>query len=117
MSTKYKDTWITATEDGLAIRFYYFPFGTKHIPYADIHSITRVNMGALTGRARIWGTGSFKYWASLDPQRPKKKVAYVLDVGHAVKPYLTPSDPDGFESALSAWCSVPVAVGGRGRFI
>jgi hypothetical protein len=117
MDSEYKDTWITAAQDGLTIRFYYFPFGTKQIPYTDIHSITRVNMGALTGRGRIWGTGSFRYWASLDPQRPRKKVAYIVDLGRAVKPYLTPSDPDGFESALSTWCSVPVDAGGRGRFI
>ena len=52
-----------------------------------------------------------------DEQRPRKKVAYVLDIGRAVKPYLTPTDPGGFESALSAWCSVPIESGGRGRFI
>jgi hypothetical protein len=113
----YKDTWISAGADGLSIRFYYFPFGTKHIAYGEISSITRVNMGALTGRGRLWGTGSFRYWASLDPQRPKKKVAYVLDLGHAVRPYITPSDPAGFEAALAAFDAVPVEAGGRGRLI
>jgi hypothetical protein len=117
MSTDYRDAWITAAADGLTIRWYYFPFGTKHIRYADIQSITRVNMdGVLSGRGRIWGTGNFKYWASLDPQRPKKSVAYILDVGRAVKPYITPQDPDAFEAALAAGSSVPVE-SGASRFI
>jgi hypothetical protein len=117
MATDYEDTWISVAREGLTIRWYYFPFGRKRISYGDIHSITRVSMGALTGRGRIWGTGSLRYWASLDPQRPKKKVAYVIDTGHAVKPYITPADPERFESSLAAWCSVPVEHGGRGRFI
>jgi hypothetical protein len=117
MPTDYKDTWISAGQDGLKIRWYYFPFGTKRVSYEEIRSITRVNMGALTGRGRIWGTGSLKYWASLDPQRPRKSVAYVLDTGHAVKPYITPADPQGFESALADWCSVPVEHGGRGKLV
>jgi hypothetical protein len=112
MSAEYKDTWITAAEDGLTIRWYYFPLGTKHIRYPDIQSITRLPMeGVLTGRGRIWGTSSFRYWASLDPQRPKKRVAYVIDVGRTVKPFLTPADPGAFESAIGAWCSVPVQSG------
>jgi hypothetical protein len=117
MATDYADRWITVDSDGLAIRFYYFPFGTKHVAYGDIHSITRVNMGALTGRARIWGSGSLRYWASLDPQRPRKRVAYIFDVGRAVRPYVTPADPQQFEAALTARSPVPVQEGGRGRLI
>jgi hypothetical protein len=117
MSTDYADRWITASGDGIKVRFYYFPFGTKTIPYDAIRSIKRVNMGALTGRARIWGTGSFRYWASLDPQRPRKQIAYIVDTGHAVKPFLTPADPAAFEAAVGAHSKVEIDHGGRSVLI
>lgn len=118
MASDYKDTWISAGDDGIAIRFYYFPIGTKHISYADVQGITRVNMGLLSGRGRMWGSGNpGQYWASLDPMRPRKKVAYILDLGHRIKPYVTPADPEGFEAALAAHTSVPVEDGGRGGFM
>jgi hypothetical protein len=116
MAADYSDRWISANDVGLTIRWYYFPFGTKHVPFEDIHSITRVTMGALTGRGRIWGSGSLRYWAHLDPQRPKKQVGYILDVGHAVKPFITPAQPQAFESAFTARSSLPIEDGGR-RFV
>jgi hypothetical protein len=117
MPMDYADKWITVDDHGITIRWYYFPLGTKHISFEYVHSITRVNMGALTGRGRIWGTGNFRYWAHLDPGRPKKQVGYILDVGHAVKPFITPADPEAFESAFAAHSSVKIEDGGRGRFI
>ena len=35
-----------------------------------MRSVRRVNMGALTHSARIWGTANPRYWASLDPEPP-----------------------------------------------
>jgi hypothetical protein len=71
----------------------------------------------LTGRARLWGTANLRYWASFDPQRPRKKVAFILDTGRAVRPFLTPDDPDAFESALTAHCDVTVERRGRSIII
>ncbi len=85
MSTEYQDRWITCTSEGITIRAYYFPWaGTKHIPYSAIRSVRRVNMGALTGRARIWGTANPGMWAGLDPARPRKRVGLILDLGRSV---------------------------------
>jgi len=53
-----------------------------------------VEMGVFTGQARIWGTSNPRYWANLDPERPKKKVGLILDLGRHVKPYITPDDAD-----------------------
>ena len=100
MSETYADPWITCTADEIVIRGYYFPWGTKRIAYAAIRSVRRVDMGAFTGSWRIWGTGNPRYWASLDPRRPKKKVALVLDLGAAVQPFVTPDDPDAFEASI-----------------
>lgn len=100
MSTSYRDRWIECTPDAIRIRGYYFPWGTKHIPYNSIRAIARVQIGALRGQGRIWGTANPRYWASLDPQRPRKTTALILDVGRSVQPFITPDDPDAVEAAI-----------------
>jgi hypothetical protein len=91
------DRWIRCTPDGIAVRGYYFPWGTKHIAYRSIRNIERIALSAARGRARIWGTANPGYWASLDPGRPHKATAFALDLGRRIKPFLTPDDPDAFE--------------------
>jgi hypothetical protein len=109
----YADRFISADADGITIHWYYFPFGTKRIGYSAIRSISRVNMGALTGRARVWGTASASHWASLDPLRAKKQTAFILDLGKTVRPFITPDDPEAFEAAVRANSQVPIGFGGR----
>lgn len=96
----YRDRWIECTEQELRIRGYYFPWGTRRIAYRSIRGLRRVDMEALTGRWRIWGTGDPHYWASLDPRRPGKKTALILDLGRFVRPFITPDDPDAVEAAI-----------------
>jgi hypothetical protein len=99
----YRDRWITCTDTALVIRGYYFPFGqAKRIPYDTIRDVTSVRMGVLTGRGRIWGTASPRYWAHLDPHRPRKHTALVVDVGRHVKPFITPDDPDRVRDILDS---------------
>ncbi len=100
MNGTYRDRWIECTPEGIQIRAYYFPWGTKHIPYGSIRSMRRVEVGALRGRGRIWGTANPRYWASLDPRRPSKQTGLILDLGRTVAPFLTPDDPDAFEAAI-----------------
>ncbi len=97
----YEDRWITCTPKDLTIRGYYFPLGSaKTIPLDRIRHVEEVEMGLLTGQLRIWGTSSPRYWAHLDPQRPRKTVAFVLDVGDYVRPFITPEDPDSLRTVL-----------------
>lgn len=117
MTADYKDRRIECSTDGVRIHGYYIPWGSKLIPYASIRSIRRVNMGALTGRARLWGTANPRYWANLDPQRPRKSVGFIIDTGHVVCPFLTPDDPDAFESALAAHFDIAVERSGRSVII
>lgn len=108
----YRDRWIECAPDEVRIRFYYFPFGTKHIAYASLRGVTRVSMTAAKGRGRIWGTANPRYWAGLDPARPKKSVAFLLDVGGFVRPFVTPDDPDAFEAALRSHVDLPPSLDG-----
>lgn len=102
----YRDRWISCDDDEIRIRAYYFPWGTKRIPYGSVRGIRRVAMDALHGQGRIWGTGNFRYWAGLDPRRPSKTVAFILDIGRRVSPFLTPDDPDAFEQAVRGHVSM-----------
>jgi hypothetical protein len=43
-------------------------------------------------RWRIWGSGDFVHWWNLDPHRPTKDTALVIDIGARVRPTITPDD-------------------------
>ena len=76
---------------------YYFLWGTKRIPYSSVRSIRRVALSTLRG---TWGTASPRYWASLDPQRPKKSASLILDGDRYVRHVVTPEDPDAVEAII-----------------
>jgi hypothetical protein len=101
MSSMYADRWIECTLDEIVIRGYYFPWGTKRIPYEAIRGVKRVDIDVI-GKGRIWGSyySDPRYWASLDPRRPWKKVALILNLGRRVSPCITPDDPDAVEAAI-----------------
>jgi len=114
MADLYHDTWITCTDDAIVIRWYYL-WGAKRIPYAAIRSAQRVDLGTFRGSLRIWGTANPRYWASLDPSRPGKSAALILDVGTPVRPFITPVDVPAVESVLvehAHLASVPYAGAG-----
>jgi hypothetical protein len=115
MTAEYHDSRITCSDDEIEIHGYYIPWGTKHVPYEKIRSMQRVNMGALTGRARIWGTSNPGRWANLDLRRPSKTVGFDLDLGGPVRPLLTPDDPDAFEHAVRPHLGPGVAADGARR--
>jgi hypothetical protein len=108
----YQDRWIEAADDGIRIRGYYFPWGTKRIPYARVRSVRRVAMTTFRGQLRIWGTSNPRYWASLDPRRGRKKEALVLDVGKFVHPFITPDDVDAVEAEIREHANLGPSSGG-----
>jgi hypothetical protein len=109
MGAEYADPRIETTPEGVRIRHYYFPLGDKLVRWEDLRSVGRVEVGALRGRLRIWGTANPRYWANLDPGRPRKKTGFVLDHGGRVRPFVTPDDPAAFEAALRAHSDAPIA--------
>ena len=100
-ATRYDDGAIRCDDQGLTIRRYY-PWGTKQIPYAAVRGVERLPLtGASTVRRwRIWGSGDFIHWWNLDAHRLKKNMALVIDIGHHVRPTITPDDPDTVERIL-----------------
>ena len=101
MTDTYDDGTIVCGPAGLEIHSYYFPFGTKRVPYAQVQDLHRIEMtGVMSGRWRLWGTGNPRYWANLDWRRFTKSAGFVVDVGTRVSPIITPDDPDTFETVL-----------------
>jgi hypothetical protein len=101
VSETYDDGTLVCGPDGLEIHSYYFPVGTKRVAYTQVRGLRRIALtGPLSGRWRIWGTGNPRYWANLDLRRPRKQTGFVIDLGRAVSPLVTPDDPDAFESVL-----------------
>jgi hypothetical protein len=110
----YHDGKVECTPTALRIQGYYFPWGAKTIPYASIKNLSRYDMSTTRGKWRIWGTGTFRYWANLDSDRPKKLVAFVVDDGKKVKPFVTPDDPDAFETSLREHANLGPSPGSMG---
>jgi hypothetical protein len=101
MANAYHDRLIECSDAGVRVRGYYFPWGTKTIPYASIRGLDRFTMTGWRGKARIWGSGDLRHWANLDPHRPQKSVGFFVDIGRRVVPFLTPDDPDAFERVVT----------------
>jgi len=106
----YRDRWIECTTQALIIHGYYFPLGLrKTIPYERIKGVRAIPMGPLTGRGRIWGSGDFKHYAHLDPGRPRKHTALLIDVGAFIVPVITPDDPAQVKAIIEARLTAPGA--------
>jgi hypothetical protein len=97
----YDDGLIVATDDALVIRRYRAFLQPKSIPYAEIRRVERIPIGRLR-RWRLWGTTIPRYWFNLDPGRRRKSVGFVIDAGRAIKPIITPDDPDRLQEALGS---------------
>ncbi|MFZ0180899.1 MAG: hypothetical protein WAL84_13655 [Candidatus Dormiibacterota bacterium] len=104
----YNDGRIVCDDGGLLIKWYYL-WGAKRIPYSALKGVSEL---PLTGaskvrRWRLWGSGDFLHWWNLDPERPHKSMALVLDTGHHIRPTITPHDPGSVEGILRAHIQAP----------
>lgn len=100
-SPLYEDTYITCDEQGLTIRWYYFPFGDKVVPYESIQGFEKIELG-FEGKWRIWGMGLVPHWFHLDPGRPGKDTGIILNDGHPIQFIITPDDVESVFRILQA---------------
>lgn len=100
MAALYEDKQLTLDGDGITIRSYYFPRGTKHVPYSQIKRYADRSMDKKTGQLRMWGSGDLHHWFYLDRSRRSKTQCIVLDLGQRTRPVLTPDRPDELVAVL-----------------
>jgi hypothetical protein len=101
VSSLYDDGKIACDDEALFIDRYY-PWGEKRIPYSEIESVSRLPLSGASRvrRWRLWGSGDLRHWWNLDPDRPKKDLALVIDNGHRILPTITPEDPAKVEGII-----------------
>jgi hypothetical protein len=107
----YDDGRIVCTTEALIIRGYYFPWGSKKIPYNRIRGLDEFHLGPASGQWRIWGSGTLKYWFNLDPGRTRKTRGLILDLGGFVQPVITPDDVDQVQNIIEARITASKASG------
>ena len=89
----YRDDVVKLDEHAITIRAYYWPFGSKRIPYEEIQRFERRPLKSGHGQFRVQGIDLRRRWYSRDRKRGEKELAIDLDVGKPIRPVLTPDDP------------------------
>ena len=102
MSILYEDSYLVCNDNAITIHWYYFPVGSKRIPYSKIKKIQEFPMDFWSGGARIWGMGLSPHWFHLDINRPWKKKCIIIDEGEWIKSVITPDDPEKVRQILQA---------------
>lgn len=100
MTVLYEDSHLICDDVSITIKNYYFPMGSKRIPYARIQDIKERELGPLTGQYRVWGMGFDPHWYHFDAQRMKKNRQIVLRLKQLIHPVLTPEDHDAVLAIL-----------------
>lgn len=65
------DRWIDCTDRELRIRGYYFPWGSKRIPYGKIGAVRRVQITATWGERPHLGHGQSALLGQSRPEAPQ----------------------------------------------
>ena len=95
----YDDGRIACDGDGITLRWYY-PWGSKRIPYRSIKGFRTFPLSLSAGKLRIWGSGDFTHWWNLDAKRPQKDTGIELDKGGRILACISPDDADAVARIL-----------------
>jgi hypothetical protein len=90
----YRDDGVRLNEQEIVIARYFWPFGRKRIPYAAIERVTRRPLKPWHGQFRVHGIDLWGRWYPHDRARGDKDIAIDLHVGGAIRPVLTPDEPE-----------------------
>lgn len=96
----YDDGRVACDDDAITLRWYY-PWGSRRIPYRSIRSVKTVALSPVRGKWRLWGSGDLVHWYNLDARRPGKTTAIEIDLGRHILPMVTPDDPDAVGRILA----------------
>ena len=99
-TAEYDDGKVICTDQELVIRDYYFPAGSKRLPYSAIREVRRIDLGFF-GQWRIYGSSDFVHWLNFDIRRPRKDSGLVIYAGTRTRPLITPDDTDRVATVLA----------------
>lgn len=101
MTPLYDDGRIECDDNGITVRWYY-PWGSRRIPFRDIRSVRMFPLSTVRGKWRIWGSGDFVHWYNLDGGRPNKATGIEIDTGRRVRACITPDDPGAVNAIIES---------------
>ena len=90
----YEDNYIVLSESALTIKHFYFPVGSKRIPYDEITAVREEELDFWSGKWRIWGARKLPQWFHLDWNRPGKERCIIVETSGMLDPVLTPDHHD-----------------------
>lgn len=70
------DSLVKITDEGICFNAYYFPFGSKFVPFSGIDAVTTARPSLLNSRWRFHGSGDFRIWFPRDWHRPSRSVIF-----------------------------------------
>ena len=79
VNTLYSDRLVEITDDSILLHGYYFPFGGRHIPFAEISLINIEAASLWNGKYRLYGSGNLRTWFPLDWRRPLRDKLFFLE--------------------------------------
>jgi hypothetical protein len=97
---EYDDGKVICTDQELVIRDYYFPAGSKRLPYSAIREVRRIRL-SFFGQWRIYGSSDFIHWSNFDIRRPRKNSGLVIYASAQIRPLITPDDTDRVAAVLA----------------
>ena len=74
----YSDALVEVDEEGIRLRGYYFPFGSKFVAFSRIARIVAESPTLRNGRWRIWGSGNLRTWFARDWKRPRREAIFII---------------------------------------
>ena len=104
----YRDDVVKLDGTRLGIRHYYWPLGSKRVPYTSIAGFDRRPLKAWQGQFRVHGIDQRGRWYSRDRHRGEKDSAIDLDVGKRIRPVLTPRDVEKVIEILQQHSGAPI---------
>lgn len=101
----YSDSLVGITDEAIVFKAYYFPFGSKRVPLADIAGIDAERPTLWNGRYRIHGTGDLVTWFARDWHRPSRPVIFFVRLrGSSRRIGFTVENADRVERLLRDKC-------------
>ena len=76
----YSDKLVEITDDSITFKNYYFPFGSKQVPFARIDRVESTEPSLMSGKWRLWGTSYVPRWFPLDWKRPSEEKISVVQL-------------------------------------
>ena len=68
----YTDSLVEITNEAICFKDYYFPFGSKRVPFSDIETVTAATPNWTNGKYRIQGTSDLRTWFPKDWHQPSR---------------------------------------------